>query len=589
MTPQLIQQLEAAQPALRAACVSITGNRAEADDLVQETLMRALLKPPADLSKPLTPWLKRVARNLWIDNRRSHAAREARRPRLSAEAQQNAQTRVRLDSGCLLLTAMITLKPKPRAVLVLRALLEMTGAETAEALGLEPNHVKVLYHRAKRDLDASQPPSRAQIADWYEHLFGQDLQLLAEILAHALELDAHLPMNRLTATACLTLHTQAETLLEGTTDRAFTLMRWYQSLARERLLHHAQSIALLEEVQQLCEQSSFTELGDRLQFHLEYQRTLIHADYSQRGNYRLASAIQWRQGDLVQAKSSLYTALDHDPEPRRTRIHLGNLAFVMALRGEAAQALQLGEEALKQHRALGDKRSEGRTLNAIGMALQNAGDLDAASQKFNESLLLFKRLGDRRSVGKAYNNLGLIACERDELSRAATLFHRAHEHAVEERSRIIARANLGVLQRLRRPRLAVDILEQVSKQAREIALPQLLGFSLAHLAAARASLAPDSVDSLLSEAHEALVEVGADRILEVWVACDAAVAVAHASRTDDTPSDREQLLRRAEHALAELTQSSDGPPPAARFAAVRIATAYLTRQLAKEIARTPTG
>ena len=249
--------------------------------------------------------------------------------------------------------------------------------------------------------------------------------------------------------------------------------------------------------------------------------------------------------------------------------------------------MKLGEQALQQHRALGDERSEARTLNAIGMALQNAGDLSAAAQKFNESFLLFKKMGDRKSMGKAYNNLGLIACERDQGSRAATLFHRAHEHAVEERSRIIAKANLGVLQRMRRPRLAIDILTKVSEQAREAALPQLLGFSLAHLAAAQASLAPDSVEPLLSEAHEALVEVGADRILEVWMACDAAVAVARASRADDTPREREQHLQQAERALTVLTQSSEGPPPAARFAAVRIATAYLTQQLATEITRRP--
>ena len=47
--------------------VPLTGNAADADDIVQETFMRALTRPPADQERDWRPWLIRVAVNLGRD------------------------------------------------------------------------------------------------------------------------------------------------------------------------------------------------------------------------------------------------------------------------------------------------------------------------------------------------------------------------------------------------------------------------------------------------------------------------------------------------------------------------------------------
>ena len=43
-------------------CYRMTGNAADADDLLQETFIRALERPPRRLDEPLRPWLVRVCR-----------------------------------------------------------------------------------------------------------------------------------------------------------------------------------------------------------------------------------------------------------------------------------------------------------------------------------------------------------------------------------------------------------------------------------------------------------------------------------------------------------------------------------------------
>src|ERR671914_2827087 len=48
-------------------CYRMTGNAADADDLVQETFVRAMERPPRDTSRDWRPWLVRVAINLSRD------------------------------------------------------------------------------------------------------------------------------------------------------------------------------------------------------------------------------------------------------------------------------------------------------------------------------------------------------------------------------------------------------------------------------------------------------------------------------------------------------------------------------------------
>src|ERR1700754_3098266 len=67
------ERLETDRRLLWGLCYRMTGNAADADDLVQETFVRAIEHPPARTDEPMRPWLVRIALNLsrdWLRRRR---------------------------------------------------------------------------------------------------------------------------------------------------------------------------------------------------------------------------------------------------------------------------------------------------------------------------------------------------------------------------------------------------------------------------------------------------------------------------------------------------------------------------------------
>ena len=77
LTDSLRNDILAAVPSLRAFAISLSGNADRADDLVQETLLRAWQHPEAlDPARgSVRAWLFTTARNLSIDNWRRRSAR----------------------------------------------------------------------------------------------------------------------------------------------------------------------------------------------------------------------------------------------------------------------------------------------------------------------------------------------------------------------------------------------------------------------------------------------------------------------------------------------------------------------------------
>ena len=152
-------------------CYRMTGCAADADDIVQETFIKALESPPPDLDKPLRPWLVRVAMNLSRDYlRRRRRGRyvgpwlpsplptdEARvipsfEPGPSAEGSPMARYEMLESVSFAFLLALEALTPVQRAVLLLRDVFDYSTGETAEALDLTEPNVKVLLHRARHKM-----------------------------------------------------------------------------------------------------------------------------------------------------------------------------------------------------------------------------------------------------------------------------------------------------------------------------------------------------------------------------------------------------------------------------------------------------
>lgn len=76
MSDKLKKDLIALLPRLRRFAGSMTRSQAEADDLVQDTCLRALSRPDQwDPSRPLDRWVFRIMRNLWISEVRKRQVR----------------------------------------------------------------------------------------------------------------------------------------------------------------------------------------------------------------------------------------------------------------------------------------------------------------------------------------------------------------------------------------------------------------------------------------------------------------------------------------------------------------------------------
>jgi RNA polymerase sigma-70 factor (ECF subfamily) len=161
----------------------MTGNAADADDLAQETFVRAWQKPPAKTDETWRPWLVAVAMNLSRDLLRRRKRRHYEGPWLPSpietgdeaappsyepvdEAGNPAARYDMLESvSFAFLLALEALTPAQRAVLLLRDVFDYSVRETADALGMSEANVKTTRHRARRamnDYDRERrPPTRS--------------------------------------------------------------------------------------------------------------------------------------------------------------------------------------------------------------------------------------------------------------------------------------------------------------------------------------------------------------------------------------------------------------------------------------------
>jgi RNA polymerase sigma factor (sigma-70 family) len=132
--------LEAMLPRLRRFAHGLTANRADADDLTQITLERALrAKMQWQEGTRLDAWLYRIMRNCWIDTVRSRA--RTGRILVPEEAGEHvghdprAQIDARIDLERLM-RAMEQLPPEQREIVALVLIEGLGYRETAELLDL---------------------------------------------------------------------------------------------------------------------------------------------------------------------------------------------------------------------------------------------------------------------------------------------------------------------------------------------------------------------------------------------------------------------------------------------------------------------
>jgi RNA polymerase sigma-70 factor (ECF subfamily) len=135
-------------PAYRAAYF-VVFDRAAAEDIAQEAFLSALRALDSfDRRRPFGPWLHRIVVNRAIDWARARALRRE----LDIEPPGGSEPPDDLELRDEVATALATLTPERRAVVVLRYVLDYTPGEIAKLLDLPRGTVNSRLRRALDEL-----------------------------------------------------------------------------------------------------------------------------------------------------------------------------------------------------------------------------------------------------------------------------------------------------------------------------------------------------------------------------------------------------------------------------------------------------
>ena len=205
------REFEAHRRFLWGLCYRMTGSAADADDLVQETFVRALEHPPASRDDGWRSWLARVAANLSIDVLRRRKRQSYIGPWLPALVETGDEatpptfeiaapgmtTEHRYDLiesvSMAFLLALEKLTPRQRAVLLLRDVFDYSIQETAAALEMTSSNVKVTHHRARLAMQeyegvrtlptrSNQQRTATRLREFLTHLQNQDVAAVEAML-----------------------------------------------------------------------------------------------------------------------------------------------------------------------------------------------------------------------------------------------------------------------------------------------------------------------------------------------------------------------------------------------------------------------
>ncbi len=180
---------------LHAHCYRLAGNVADADDLVQDTYLRAWKARDTFAGRASTrTWLYRIATNAFLDRHRAAARRAVPSGDLLESSTEigpypdalvNADPQQTLAAGEMvelaLIVALMHLPPRQRAAFVLRDVSGWTPAETAEALEVAVPAANSLVQRARETVRRHAPSDPRQ---WRRpHLTPQDKDILHRYLS----------------------------------------------------------------------------------------------------------------------------------------------------------------------------------------------------------------------------------------------------------------------------------------------------------------------------------------------------------------------------------------------------------------------
>jgi RNA polymerase sigma-70 factor (ECF subfamily) len=151
-----LETLSQIRARLHRYCARMTGSVLDGEDIVQDALFEAYRKlDQLDDTRPLSPWLFRIAHNRCIDFlRHRRAGREAVASVAASELTMPTEPAI-LGIGKAVERLVLTLPPKERACVLLKDVFDYTLEEIAELVESTVGGVKAALKRGRSKLAAS--------------------------------------------------------------------------------------------------------------------------------------------------------------------------------------------------------------------------------------------------------------------------------------------------------------------------------------------------------------------------------------------------------------------------------------------------
>jgi RNA polymerase sigma-70 factor (ECF subfamily) len=156
-----LETISELRPSLHRYCARMTGSAMDGEDVVQEALFEAYRKlDKFDESRPLKPWLFRIAHNRCIDFLRRRGVRDKAEAAASSPEEFPPNEPAALDAGSAIEHLVVTLPPKERASVLLKDVFDYSLEEIAELVDSTVGGVKAALNRGRTKLAASPPAAK---------------------------------------------------------------------------------------------------------------------------------------------------------------------------------------------------------------------------------------------------------------------------------------------------------------------------------------------------------------------------------------------------------------------------------------------